>query len=297
MTTNVHLSETAYGASAELPVPGEVHILVAGFACVDFSRLNSQRKALNVSATDFGKARSASNTGTSAEDDDGPYMRGVDEIREEGGESSRTFRAIAKYARDYRPPIILLENIKNAPWIQIKEVFEGLGYSVDYVILDTKWYYLPQTRQRGYMICVSHRQAGMLGGMSDETATMAVQQWVNTMKALRRRASSPVEDFLLPRHSPLLARALEEAIRDQASGPTIKKEIDWAKCLGRHKRFRTELHVGDKTPYTDWNSGKSRMPEYALASWGKHLPARVKDVLDILALASATNNYDFEFKA
>ena len=264
---------------------------------MDFSHLNNKRKELKVSATDLGTTAADGNMGTSAEDDDGPSIPGVDRIREEGGESSRTFRAVAKYARDFRPSIIILENIKNAPWGMIKEVFEGLDYSAKHALVDTKSYYLPQTRQRGYMICINHGQDGVPGGMTAEAAEVAAKGWADVMGKLKRGASSPVEDFLLPQHSPLLVRALEEAERDQRSGPTIRTEIDWAICLGRHVRYRQEHRIGDKTPYTGWSSGKSRMPEYALIPWGRNLPARQKDALDILALTSAANGFDFEFKA
>ena len=293
----MYFSETAYGASAELPAAGEVHILVAGFACVDFSRLNSQRKELKVSAADLGSSTAETSVGTPTDDDDGPSIPGVDKIRQEGGESSRTFRAIAKYARDFRPAIIILENIKGAPWEHIKSVFEGLGYSARYVLVDTKSYYLPQTRQRGYMICVSHVQKSMLGGMNAEAADAAVEEWAVKMVALQRPASSPVEDFLLPQHSPLLAKALGEALPGHGSRSTIKTANEWAKCLGRHIRYRADQKLGEKTPYTNWAYGKSRMPEYGFVSWGMGLPPRQKDLLDILALTSAADGADFEFKA
>ena len=45
------------------------------------------------------------------------------------------------------PPIIILENVCNAPWQQIAEEFQRKGYQCHFMRLDTKHYYIP-TRAR-----------------------------------------------------------------------------------------------------------------------------------------------------
>lgn len=108
-----------------MAVPLDIDILIAGFSCVDFSRLNSWTKKL-----------------------------------EDKGESGDTFRAILQYADKYRPPIIVLENVNGAPWQAIKEVWQTYDYAAEFIKLDTKQYYIPHTRQRVYMICIDTRKLG-----------------------------------------------------------------------------------------------------------------------------------------
>ncbi|CAF9942626.1 MAG: hypothetical protein ALECFALPRED_009865 [Alectoria fallacina] len=43
----------------------------------------------------------------------------------DNGESGDTFRAIARYARNYRPAVIILENVDGAPWELIRAIWEN----------------------------------------------------------------------------------------------------------------------------------------------------------------------------
>ncbi|CBY02282.1 hypothetical protein LEMA_P010690.1 [Plenodomus lingam JN3] len=67
---------TAYGAEVEIPT--DIHIFVAGFVCKDLSRLNNKNKGL-----------------------------------EDGGESGDTWLAIYTYAKRFRPNVVLLENVRS----------------------------------------------------------------------------------------------------------------------------------------------------------------------------------------
>ena len=75
----VPTANTVYGA--KVPIPGNVHPLVAGTSCVDFSRLNKHRKDLD---------------------------------KEAGGESSKTWYGVLSLVKAFRPAIVLLENVKHA---------------------------------------------------------------------------------------------------------------------------------------------------------------------------------------
>ena len=50
--------------------------------------------------------------------------------------------------------MVLIENVFGAPWDKKVELFERIGYSAVYVKLDTKDYYIPHTRQRGYLFAI-----------------------------------------------------------------------------------------------------------------------------------------------
>jgi hypothetical protein len=147
---------TVYGS--KVPIPGNVHILVAGTSCVDFSRLNKHRRDLDQDA---------------------------------GGESSKTWFAVLAYVKEFRPAIVILENVLHGPWDRMMECYREIDYLPAGVLLDTKGYYLPHTRQRGYMVCFDKTKATKnIGGIG--------KQWTSLMADFRRHASSSVADFMLP---------------------------------------------------------------------------------------------------
>jgi site-specific DNA-cytosine methylase len=152
----VPTATTVYGS--KVPIPGNVHILIAGTSCVDFSRLNKHRKDL---------------------DQDG------------GGESSKTWFAVLAYVKAFRPAIVILENVLHGPWDRMMECYRDIDYDVGGVLLDTKNHYLPHTRQRGYLVCFDKTKATCnIDGIGKE--------WTSLMADFRRHASSSVADFMLP---------------------------------------------------------------------------------------------------
>ena len=302
-------SQTAYGARAKLPPPGQVDLLIAGFACVDFSTLNSRRKGLNTGGIEEidenkeGLSASDNDVETVAQASDGPslakktsldetrFAEHVSKVKQDDGESSVTFRAIANWARKHRPVLVILENIKNAPWVLIEEVFECIGYSTKHVDVDTKRYYLPHTRLRGYMVCIDNKTSDKAKASGMATA------WAQLMHQFERPASSPVEDFLLPDSSPLHQAALAEPIQKSAIGDPIKTDTDWTLSRNRHQKVRCREELGNETPYTNCSKTGCTMPSYSDIPWGKCQPDRILDMLDILKLFDAKRDEDFEFKA
>ncbi|KAJ1552817.1 hypothetical protein HK405_009912, partial [Cladochytrium tenue] len=106
---------TAYGALVN--VPGDVDMLVAGTSCVDYSNLNNKKQDID-----------------------------------DKGESGETFRGMLKWVATHRPPIVILENVCSAPWDKVVEKFGTINYTAQYVRADTKFYYIPHTRTRVYLI-------------------------------------------------------------------------------------------------------------------------------------------------
>lgn len=165
---------TAYGAPAN--PPEEIHILIAGSSCVDYSGLNNKRQSTKGD-----------------------------------GESSRTLDGIAAYARAFQPTLVLLENVAKAPWEEIRDFWKKAGYYLAAVQLDSLNFYLPQTRRRGYCIAINEAQAREVG----LDCKQATESWVKLMAAFQRRASSPYTDFTFPEDDPRvqLAKELPESGR------------------------------------------------------------------------------------
>ena len=242
---------TAYGAPTK--VPGNIDLLIAGFACVDFSKLNRN-----------------------------PLEPG------EVGESTDTGRAILTYANIFRPAIVILENVIGAPWEKTsKFVRQEMRYSAEFLHLDTKDYYIPQTRNRGYLIMIDQDRAG-----SVEAADKMAKEWVNLVKALERPASSPFGAFLLDRDDPRVHKGQTEL------RPTTKtRETEWILSRGRHQKVRAFHQLGSRRPLTNWvEGGRCTFPDFGSMTWFYAQVSRVLDTIDINFLRSLGRGFDPLFK-
>ena len=74
---------------------------MAGCSCVDFSRLNNHRRTL-------------------------------DQV----GESRDTFQSLVHYADQYRPKIIVLENVSGCEWGQVQSRMQDINYAAEFVKRD-----------------------------------------------------------------------------------------------------------------------------------------------------------------
>lgn len=239
--------KTAYGA--EVDVPRDIHVLVAGSSCVDFSTLNVAQ---------------------------------INSFGERKGESEDTFMAVLKYTQWARPPIVILENVdKDEAWKEFTRHFDKIGYSTEIVKVDTKDYYLPQTRVRRYMLCLDKKV--YTAAKSQELA-----KWRNLMAEFKRRASSSLPMFLLseddPRHVALLTRS-QGSSRD-AGG----MNMSWEACRGRHLAVRLEDRLGHKKPVM------MVLPEHCDVRWIQRRVDRETDVIEICYLKRAKDLIDSRFK-
>ncbi|KAJ3052919.1 hypothetical protein HK097_005420 [Rhizophlyctis rosea] len=243
-------AKTAYGAEVE--VPGNVDMLIAGTSCVDYSSLNNEKKTLN-----------------------------------QKGESGRTFLGMMGWVKNHRPPIVILENVCGAPWVQVSKFFEEAKYYVTFGRLDTKDFYIPHTRTRVYLFAVSREK----GSKADWP-----KRWMEMVKGLQRPSSSPLEAFLLPSDDPRIHEGREELAKKKAGGKKAGR-IDWARCESRHQLARDTEKLGIKRPLTVWEDGSiCKLPDYAWNDWGRSQTERVLDLMDINFLRLAKTGIDAIFK-
>ncbi|MCJ1251824.1 hypothetical protein MMC30_009062 [Trapelia coarctata] len=289
-------ASTAYGADQAVPQQGEVDVLVAGFACVDFSNLNSRRKGLDGTLT-APKADEKKTKSKAKKPERKPItMPTQAEIAShltklqdaQRGESGDTLYAILAYAAKCRPPIVLLENIISAPWEKIVEEWNRIGYAAEYCRMDTKLYYLPHTRQRIYMLCLD------MGAYKDAEA--AVSEWEQLVVKFQRPASSPVDAFILDDADPRLAEATMDLTRTGSRGRATK-EIAWLRSEIRHLLVREKENLGDARPITLWMAnGSSEMLDYANLPWTQGQVLRIKDIIDLTWLRAGIHGYDPAYK-
>jgi len=248
---------TAYGALVD--VPGNVDMLVAGTSCVDYSNLNNEKKGLK-----------------------------------DAGESGQTFRGMMTWVQKNKPPIIILENVCNAPWQEIAEDFQRNGYQCHFMRLDTKHYYIPHTRTRVYLFAARTtdpkkcRQIPIADTNSskNKASPQVVEDWKEKVRSLRRPASATLEAFLFDSDDPRVHKGRQMLAMPGEDNTRVAS--DWARCESRHQRARLEEGLGQRRPFTNWEGGCT-MPDYAWNDWGKAQTDRVLDLMDIdfLRLAQA----------
>ncbi|KAI7674117.1 hypothetical protein KC318_g1806 [Hortaea werneckii] len=239
---------TAYGSV--VPIPMDVDIVIAGTSCVDYSRQNNHQVSIDAD-----------------------------------GESGRTWRGALAYCKACRPAIVIFENIVNAAWGKMISDFKEIGYGSKGVLVDTKDFYLPHTRQRGYMVCFD-------GTSCNQEAEKMATQWQDLIIEFRRLASCPVSSFLIPSDQVLL--------RLQAREDENEKEVDWTKCEITQMEYRQDSGIGYARPFTQWQeSGTMVVPENSSAPWYHRQVERVKDTIDCLYLRKALPSqgmYDARYK-
>ncbi|KAF1356488.1 hypothetical protein BDV97DRAFT_287275 [Delphinella strobiligena] len=242
---------TAYGS--RVPIPANVDIVIAGTSCVDFSGLNRQKKGLD-----------------------------------DRGESGDTFTAVLSYAKKFRPSMLILENVYGAPWDDMLARYQAVGYASGGVLVDTKEYYLPQTRQRGYMVCVNTEKFTNAGDI--------VNSWVENMRSFKRHASSPISSFMLPSDDASVVLARERIANQSMLNAASLKDVEWTLSEQRHAKYRLNHKLGNAKPCTDWEpSGKLVTYDYADRAWHKKQVERVWDFEDCAVLRKA-RDYDVQFK-
>ncbi|SCV72512.1 BQ2448_4049 [Microbotryum intermedium] len=245
-------AKTAYGSIAN--IPGNIDMLVAGTSCVDYSPLNTKQKTID-----------------------------------DQGESGRTFFGMLDYVEKHQPPIVILENVSNAPWDEVVKKFHSIKYHAIYVRLDTKHYYIPHTRSRAYLIAVPK-----------SSGVDVVEKWATTMKKFVRPCSSPLEAFLLPTDDPRIHRARQDLSKIAMTKDGVKRApTDWIRCEGRHAQAREQEFLGLQRPLTAWkdNGGAPTMPDGAWNDWASAQTERVWDLMDISYMRLALENTDVSYKS
>lgn len=150
------------------------------------------------------------------------------------------------WVKNHQPPLVILENVCSAPWDRVAEYFEKIGYSADYLRVDTKNFYIPHTRTRVYLLAVNQRNSSLPG------------KWKDSINKLKRPASSTLDAFLLPSDDPRIHQAREKLVSESFNGVDRRTgRTDWGRCESRHQRARLEEELGLKRPLTGWEEGNA----------------------------------------
>jgi len=215
---------------------------------------------------------------------------------DEGGESGQTFDGMLKWIQKAQPPIVILENVYGAPWDEKVKYFEAQGYAATFLRLDTKKYYVPHTRQRGYLFAVKR----VVSKKNSINYDDKVQAWKGSVTGLERPASASLDDYMLSNGDPRVLRGRAKLTMESSSGDGKGERTgrtDWTKCETRHQKARTDEELGDMRPFTQWSeSGNTTMPSYAWNEWMNAQVHRIHDLVDINTLRLAQVGVDATYK-
>jgi len=204
----------------------------------------------------------------------------------QGGESGQTWRGLIEWIRKAAPPIVILENVCGAPWTVKIGILDKLGYHAAWVKVDTKDYYIPHTRQRGYLFAVK-KESGVSG--AKPLSKKVVDKWTATVQKLKRPASGALEAFMLANDDPRVLRGRARLCGTDSSGQPTN---DWVKCQSRHQFARASEELGEKHPLTGSDSGNTTMPPFAWHEWVNAQVQRIHDLADINTLRVAKEGID-----
>lgn len=212
---------------------------------------------------------------------------------EDIGESGATFKALLQYAANRRPPIVILENVRGAPWEEVCEYWASIDYLSIHIILDTKEYYIPQTRVRGYLLAMDNSHGGIGANDWKEIST----RFQELVSAFKRPASSPAGMFLLDDDD----RRLEQIRKDLSTrleASTGRAEVAWERYQERHASHRTETGVGEQRPISRSLEGgmTCQPPDFYWSQWFKAQVERIWETLDIKFLLGLQKEIDMNYK-
>jgi len=111
--------------------------------------------------------------------------------------------------------------------------------------VDTKNFYIPHTRTRGYLVAVNKKNSSI---------PTEWKKWVG--EKLKRSASSTLDAFLLPSDDPRIYVSRQKLVKESYNALDRRTgRTDWGRCESRHQRARLEEGLGAKRPLTNWDEG------------------------------------------
>ncbi|KAK4126664.1 hypothetical protein N657DRAFT_170818 [Parathielavia appendiculata] len=306
---------TAGGSRAAIPA-AHPDILFAGCSCVDYSNLNNKKPAGSVPALDHylkpdkkekkngSKKKGSKRKGAVETDEDPPspvkldqsfvnvLLEGIQELLALGkGESATTFFAALKLIADLRPKFVILENVVSAPWdMKTKHAFPKIGYVARVKKVDSKEYYLPQTRQRCYLVAVDASEIG------EKAAAAITDAWILHLDKCKRAPSSSISAFLRPADDPATLQARADMSR---KGTT---NAEWSLCSLRHADQREKIglrrddNLFSKKAMRNGRLISASFPAHAWPSFWQSQVTRVIDLMDIIFASAHKQKFDLGYK-
>ncbi|KAK4229415.1 DNA repair protein RAD5 [Podospora fimiseda] len=279
---------TAGGTKATIP-SGQLDILFCGCSCVDYSNMNSSKPSgridiLDAWLKDKNDKKDVFRYEVRRNDRfRETLMQALEDLKKSNiGESTRTFFATINLINEKRPKIVILENVYGAPWDMYQhQIFPLIGYYAKFMRLDSKDYYLPQTRQRGYLVAIDCETVDLCA------AERITALWETSMKLCARTSTATVTDFLKGPDDPATIQARAEMEQTRGETRTGPKS-EWNLSYLRHQTERRahKLEMNDNPVSMKFmRCGmvvSALYPQHSWRLWFSLQATRVVDLLDIV---------------
>lgn len=221
---------------------------------------------------------------------------------DEMGESGKTLHGVLSYMNEYRPKVVIFENTRlGGYWTAIEHnLLPSIGYIGEKHAVDTKNYYIPQTRTRSYMLAIDitkldESRSRVHSSSAKVEAANILFEWHALMTNFQRPASSPMGDFLLENDDPYLLHGLAEYEKERQ---VSEKTRDWIKGQILHLAYPNDLGLGYEHPITGWRPGGFiKVDDAIFREWLARMVDRVKDLIDLSYKRGAQSGYDERFMA
>jgi site-specific DNA-cytosine methylase len=205
------------------------------------------------------------------------------------GESSQTFFGLLGYVKSHKPSVLILENVKadKVNWETMVAHYNDAGYATEIIDVDTKNFYLPQTRQRRYMVCIRGENGPK---KKIQQSLIQVKAMVNS---LQRPASCPAGFFLLDENS----KQMNQIVNDRDIVMKKKRMVTWTEAQKLHRTQREVFNLGQQKPISQPGSKADALkgPEFYMHKWFNPRTEREKDLLDIIYLKGLKGKDDSAF--
>ena len=225
-------AHTAYGGLSD--VPGGCDILVAGTSCVDFSTLNNSRKEIDGSGESAQTFRGMMDWVQKTQCPivilenvyGAPFDKFVQYFEDPkvgcGGYHCTFIKVSERSERNgYRHnEATYISSTTSTTKLTLFHSIRFAPSSLRSEQLDTKDFYIPHTRQRGYVMAVK----------GDRVDHKVCEEWVDLVKALKRPASGGLDAFMFRSDDPRVIRGrkrMSEGMSDggDSNGKQVSKVV------------------------------------------------------------------------
>ncbi|KAB5515260.1 hypothetical protein GE09DRAFT_1263776 [Coniochaeta sp. 2T2.1] len=307
---NATTAMDASGCEKSIPVE-PIDMLIAGTSCVDFSTLNN-KKDQKTKVNAFSHYPPEDLTGKTISDVglDPEFQAAVNnQLSPEGleglGESMTTFLSTLNFIMEKRPSMVIFENVQTAPWKAMQNFWlPRAGYAAEFVKLNSKDFYVPQERLRGYLVALD------APGFPDVDVSKIVSAAILKVPKMAQRASSSVLDFLLEDDDPAVLQSRDEMTRygvlgvpKEGKSASTGKNIDWDFNQVRHSIHSQRWNLDTIRRFSKATLSHGKIvsitpPAHSwIGYWARETP-RVIDLFDnVYQLMRTRAGCDMNFKA
>jgi len=165
--------------------------------------------------------------------------------------------------------------------------FSQIEYDSESIIVDTKKYYIPQTRERGYMVCIDKERF-----KKESERKELLREWKKILKLLESPASVSTDDMLFAAKDDVEVELSPAATVLEEISMEKQNVIPWDKAKKDYYEYRQQRGYGHKRTLTFWgDKGSKRLPDFWALAMNRE-KERPLEVTEIAHLRNIARGFD-----